>query len=78
MTIQIQWSTPRRGISFSTGAFFRRFSIVATTRGYTVSDHEQHDQARTITIQAARAWAGIRVGETIVHRAPINALAQRV
>ena len=64
--IQIEWSNPRRGISFSMGRFFRRFSIVSTTHGFTVSDHTTGDLERTTTIQAARAWAGIRVGETCV------------
>jgi hypothetical protein len=64
--VQIEWSMAKRGISFSMGAFFRRFSIVSTTHGFTVSDHHLGEQARVTTLQAARAWAGIRVGETVV------------
>lgn len=62
---QLGWTEPNRwcAVRFSTGRFYRRFSIVQTSTGFTVSDHERGDLARVTTLAAARAWAGIRVGE---------------
>ena len=66
--LQLGWTEPNRRcpIRFSTGEFYKRFSIVETSIGFTVCDHEHGDLARVTTLAAARAWAGIRVGEKSV------------
>lgn len=64
---QVEWTARMRGgVVYSKGPLWKRFSIVRTTSGYTVADHEQNECARVTTLAAARAWAGIRVGEQVV------------
>lgn len=60
---QLGWTSIRRGIRWSRTPFPRRFSIIQTASGYTVSDHERGELARVTTFAAAKAWAGIRVHE---------------
>lgn len=65
---QLGWTAPTRRcqVRYSTGPFWKRFSIAATSSGFTVADHEVGDLARVTTLAAARAWAGIRVNEQCV------------
>jgi hypothetical protein len=63
---QLGWTSERRGIRYSSTPYWKRFSIVRTASGYTVSDHERRELARVATFAAAKAWAGIRVGERCV------------
>jgi hypothetical protein len=63
---QLGWSSPdwRTRISWSTSSGYqKRFSILPTTDGYIVTDHQEKECRRVLTLAAARAWAGIRVGE---------------
>lgn len=62
---QLGWTTVTRrcAIRYSTCAYWRRFSIVETSTGFTVADKETRELARVSTLAAARAWAGIKVGE---------------
>lgn len=66
---QVGWTTPRHGICFSTNSgIVRRFYIVRTSDGYTVSDTVVGDLARVTSLAAARAWAEIRAGgESVRH-----------
>lgn len=64
--LQLGWSDEKRGIRWSHTPYHHRFSIVRTSSGYTVSDHREGDLARVTTFAAAKAWAGIRVGEKAV------------
>ena len=63
---QLGWSCLRYGIRWSNTPYYKRFSIVTTSSGHTVTDHQTHEQERVTTFAAAKAWAGIRVGETVV------------
>lgn len=63
---QIGWGRWRFGVQYSSGPFFRRFSIIETMDGFTVNDHETQETARVVTYASAKAWAGIRVGEIVV------------
>lgn len=62
---QLGWTSKshRSAVRYSTGKYWKRFSIVETSTGFTVADAETGDIARVTTLAAARAWAGIRVGE---------------
>jgi hypothetical protein len=63
---QLNWSTPVKPAQIAwsvTAPHYHRFSIMETSTGYTVCDHVVGDLARVTTLAAARAWAGIRVGE---------------
>lgn len=67
---QLGWSAMNMwGISYTTTpGFYRRFTVIKTTQGFTVTDKETNELARTTTLPAARAWAGIRVNEQCVRR----------
>ncbi len=61
---QMKWSAWRLDRCYSASfPHYRRFQIVRTTAGYTVSDQTTGELARVTTFAAAKAWAGIRVGE---------------
>lgn len=61
---QLGWTEGWRfGMSWSKGPYWKRFCITKTTTGYTVVDSKAGDLVRVRTLAAARAWAGIRVGE---------------
>lgn len=71
MIRQIDWTPFIHDISWSksTGeGEFARFAILKTTSGFTVVDTKDNSNERTTTLAAARAWAGIRVGEKVVRR----------
>ena len=61
---QIYWTAWRYDVSWSyrPSALYHRFSVVRTTDGYTVTDHELKGAARVRSLAAAHAWAGVRVG----------------
>lgn len=65
---QIDWSSWRFDVSWSIrpSRIHRRFSIMRTTSGFTVNDHQEKETVRFQTFAAAKAWAGIRVNETCV------------
>ena len=56
---QIEWSAPRNGVIYGMNG---RFVITKSTTHYTVGDRKTGELARTHTLAAARAWAGVRVG----------------
>lgn len=64
---QIGWTSQRFGIIWSKNpGYYKRFSVVERTEGYTVTDHQTGDTARVTTRAAAFAWAGIRIGERCI------------
>jgi hypothetical protein len=69
---QLGWTSIRRGIRWSNTPHHKRFSIVHTATGYTVADHKTGDLARVHTFAAAKAWAGIRVGEQDVRHGGLH------
>jgi len=68
---QIEWSNFRFDVSWSTSkAVYRRFSIARTTDGYATFDHVTGQRSHSTSLAAARAWAGIQVGERCVRHEP--------
>jgi hypothetical protein len=64
MIRQLGWTEPaRHGVRWSKSPYWKRFSIVQTSSGWTVCDHTSGELVRLTTKAAAKAWAGIRVGE---------------
>ena len=47
-----------------------RFAIVRNTEGYSAVDKSNGSIGRVTTLAAARAWCGIRCGETAVRHEP--------
>ena len=65
---QLGWTEiQRHGIRWSKGKYWKRFSIVRTATGFTVTDHQLGDLARTTTFALAKAWV---YGTVLKRRAP--------
>ncbi len=66
--LQIEWSTFRYDVSTSVrpSAVRGRFRIFRTTEGYTTIDRVDQVRTETKELATARAWAGVRAGETVV------------
>ena len=73
---QLDWSSFNRfGISVSTShGYVRRFAIMRTTGAFVVIDNDTGDTARPSSLAAARAWAGIRVGEECVRHGDVRSI----